>query len=270
MKVAAQIGTCPLCKRDRQELQDSHYQPAGVYRVLRDETGSNPNPLRFTDRGVLQDSTQLSDYLLCWDCEQRFNRNGENWFLAHCWRRNQFRLATMLDSASPQLNFPRTQTRIYHGSGILGQGVTALPYFAASMFWRASVHQWEGCKGIALGPYKEQLRKYLMGEAQFPADCALMVSVPVNATPLLGLSLVPYGGRKGTHHCWKLIVLGVAFHLLVGKQIPRTLRQLCFVRGIGNPICRTDLLEQGIMQDINLKASLHPQLAAALKGNASP
>lgn len=109
-----------------------------------------------------------------------------------------------------------------------------------------------------------------MGEAQFPADCALLVSVPANPTPLVSLSLVPYGGRKGNHRCWKLVVLGVAFHLLVGRQIPRTLRQMCFVRGVGNPICRTDLLEQGIMQDIKLKFSLHPQLFDGPKGNASP
>ena len=92
VKAMTRIGTCPPCKKDDQELQHSHGQPAGVYRVLRDETQGNPNPLKLTNRGVLQDSIQLSDYLLCWNCEQRFNKNGENWFLAYCWRRNQFRL----------------------------------------------------------------------------------------------------------------------------------------------------------------------------------
>ena len=262
------IGACPLCTRDGQELQNSHYQPAGVYRVLRDETQGNPNPLKLTDKGVIQDSLQLSDYLLCRSCEQRLNRNGESWFLAHCWRRNQFRLASMLDSSSPQLTFPKTRTEIYHAAGIPGLNVLALAYFASSMFWRASVHQWEECKGIDLGPYEERLRRYLMDETEFPADCALLVSIPANPTPFVGLSLVPYGGRKADYHCWKLVVLGVAFHLLVGKQIPRTLRQLCFVWGVGNPICRTDLLEQGVIQDINLKFSLHPQLLTGPKGKA--
>src|SRR6266513_2514029 len=265
-----QNGTCPLCKKDAQDLQDSHYQPAGVYRVLRDETQGNPNPLRLTDRGVLQDSIQLSDYLLCRDCEQRLSKNGENWFLANCWRRHQFRLASMLDSASPQLTFPGKQTHIYHAASIPGLNVSALAHFACGMFWRASVHQWEKCRGINLGPYEEQLRRYLLGEAQFPPDCALLVSVPANPTAFVGLSLVPYGARKGNHHCWKLVVLGVAFHLLVGRQIPRTLRQMCFVRAVGNPICRTELLEQGIMQDLNLKFRLHPQLLEGPKGNASP
>jgi hypothetical protein len=265
------IGRCPLCRRDGHELQDSHFQPAGVYRVLRDETESNPNPFRFSDEGVFQDSRQVSDYLLCRDCEQRLSKNGENWFLAHCWRKNQFRLASLLDSAIPPAVYPRM--RIYHAAMIPGLNVTALTYFAASMFWRASVHRWEIARskfrGIELGPYEEQLREYLMSESPFPDSCALLVSVPENVKIIAGLSLTPYGGRKGTHHAYKLVVLGVGFHLLIGRQIPRGLRAMCLVRGVGNPICRTDMLEQAIMQDLSLKFSQHPQLLDRPKGSAS-
>ncbi len=169
----------------------------------------------------------------------------------------------IMPSALPAVVYPRI--RVYHAAMIPGLNVTALTYFAASMFWRASVHRWaiarSKFRGIELGPYEEQLRSYLMDESQFPQDCALMVSVPENVTKIVGLSLTPYGGRKGTHHSYKLIVLGVGFHLLVGKQIPRGLRAMCIVRGVGNPIYRTDMLEQAILQDLGLKRSLRGDFA---------
>lgn len=271
MKAVNKIGKCALCRRDGQDLQDSHFLPAGVYRVIRDETQGNPDPLKFSDNGVFQDSRQISDYLLCHECEQRLNKNGENWFLAYCWRKRHFRLVSLLEVVDPQVIYRRI--KIYHAASIPKLNVGALTYFPSSIFWRASVHKWEiaGSKGrgIELGPYEEQLRKYLMGEAEFPQDCVLWISVPENVTPIAGLSLTPYGGRKGGHHAYKLIVLGVGFHLLVGKQIPRQLREMCFVRGIRNPIYRTDMLEEAITQDVHYKFSLHPKLLDGPRGTVS-
>lgn len=262
MRLMAQIGQCALCRRNGEELQDSHFLPAGVYRVIRDEREVNPDPLKFNDHGVFQNSAQVSDYLLCHKCEERLNKNGECWFLANYWRKKQFRLASLLEAEVPEVIFPRI--KIYHAARIPRFNNDALTYFPASMFWRASVHRWRMAgkrnRGIELGPYEEQVRKYLLGEAQFPQDCVLWVSVPENITPMAGLSLTPYGGRKGGHHAYKLILLGVGFHLLVGRRLPAEYREMCFVRGRGNPIFRTDMLEDAIMQDIHYKFSLHPQL----------
>ena len=262
MKIVPRIGICALCRRNDQELQDSHFLPAGVYRVTRDETQDNPDPLKFNDDAVFQDSKQVSDHLLCRECEERLNKNGEQWFLAHCWRKTQFRLGSLLDGASPTGSSPRI--KLYHADQIPKLNIVALTYFAASMFWRASVHRWRMAgtesRGIALGPYEEQLRKFLMGETQFPPDCVLWVSVPESITPFVGLSLTPYGGRKDGYHRYKLLVLGVGFHFLVGRRIPPQARATCFVSGPGHPIHRTDMLEEGIIQDVHHKFNLHPQL----------
>ena len=112
------MGKCALCKRNNQDLRNSHFLPAGVYRVIRDETRSNPDPLKFTDIGVIRDSKQVSDYLLCGDCEQRLSRKGENWFLRHCWKKNQFRLSALLESASPEAVY--SQLKVYHAWWYLG------------------------------------------------------------------------------------------------------------------------------------------------------
>jgi hypothetical protein len=257
------IGTCALCKREEQELQLSHFLPAGVYRATRDPGEKNPNPILINDGGVRQDSKQVTAHLLCSECEERLNQNGERWFLSQCSRGDDFPLFTSLDRAAP-VGLSANIT-VYRAGEIPEIDVSALTYFAASMFWRAAVHSWKlkggaGTKPIDLGPYTEQLRRYLLGEEEFPQDCALWVSIPAKLTPLKALSLTPYGSRHSSYHMYKLLVLGVGFHLLVGARIGRTERAMCFVRGDGNPIYRTDLLEDGVLQDVNRKFKSNPLL----------
>jgi hypothetical protein len=262
--MSSNIDKCALCCLDGQELQDSHFIPAGVYRVTRDESQSNPDPLKICDEGVFQDSKQVTDFLLCRRCEERLNHNGESWFLANCFRKNRFNLLSLVEKSTPEVSYPRMN--IYLGSRIPELNVSALAYFPLSMFWRASVHRWKvngnDNKGIELGPYEESLRKFLMGEMSFPQNCVLWVSLPENLTPIASLSLAPYGGGRGTFRTYKLLVLGVGFHLLIGKGIPQQQRQLCFVRGAGNPIHRTNMLEDSIIQDMNLKFTRRPHLLA--------
>jgi hypothetical protein len=262
--MSSNIGNCALCCLDGQELQDSHFIPAGVYRVTRDESQGNPDPLKICDKGVFQDSKQVTDFLLCRGCEERLNHNGESWFLANCFRKKRFNLLSLIEKSTPEVTYPRM--KIYLGSRIPELNVSALAYFPLSMFWRASVHRWKvngnDNRGIELGPYEESLRKFLMGEMPFPENCVLWVSLPENLTPIASLSLAPYGGSRGTFHTYKLLVLGVGFHLLIGKGIPQQQRQLCFVRGAGNPIHKTDMLEDSVIQDMNLKFTRRPHLLA--------
>jgi hypothetical protein len=253
--------------RKSQELKLSHFLPAGVYRATRDESQENPNPIMISDDCVRQDSKQVTAHVLCSECEQRLSKKGENWFLSHCSRKGQFRLATLLDAATPVGASP--SITVYHAAQILKIDVSALTYFAASMFWRAAVREWSlkasETKSIQLGSYEERLRTHLMGETLFPQDCVLWVSVPATLTPFTSLSLTPYGSRREEYHMYKLIVLGIGFNLLVGSRIPQVERAMCFVRGQGNPIYRTDLLEQGALQDMARKFDGNPRLREGLK-----
>jgi hypothetical protein len=57
-----------------------------------------------------------------------------------------------------------------------------LIYFAASVFWRSSVHHWKGFEHLmtrAELPDKseEDLRLFLLHQEQFPTDLALLISV---------------------------------------------------------------------------------------------
>ena len=264
------IGKCALCRRDGQELQDSHYLPAGVYRVLRDENAAdgNPNPILFHAEAAVQTSKQITDYLLCRDCELRLSRNGEDYFLKCCWRRNGFRLHATLDAATPSV--VAGQIKVYAAAKFQEIDVGALTYFGASMFWRDSVHYWKSrnyaSEQIQLGPYEEQFRTYLMGETQFPGDCVLWVSVPDRITPIAALSLTPYGGTNlNGIRLYKLVVLGIGFMLYVGKALTPEHRELCFVRGTGHPLYKTDLLEQGMINDLSRMFRSSPRLAEGPK-----
>jgi hypothetical protein len=69
-------GTCKLCLTPEAELHDSHFLPRSFYALFRD--GKN-EPIRFSPESVYPTSKQIKDFVFCGDCEERFNRDGENW-----------------------------------------------------------------------------------------------------------------------------------------------------------------------------------------------
>lgn len=58
------------------------------------------------------------------------------------------------------------------------------------------------------------------------------------------LTYVPVGERKGNIHIYKFPMPGLAFSLMVSKNIPDNYREMCFVRGLGNPIIVTTIIEK--------------------------
>ena len=81
------FGNCALC-RSTAELQESHLIAAGFYRLMREEASGNPNPIVISGELARATSDQIKMGFLCRSCEQRFNRNGENYVLANCAHRD--------------------------------------------------------------------------------------------------------------------------------------------------------------------------------------
>ena len=211
----------------------------------------NPNPLLIGQHNIVQRSRQVQDHLLCFDCEQLLSKNGESWFLANCLRKaGDFPLHTALFAAS---SITHQTVKVYHAANVPGVDISALMYFAASIFWRASVHKWRECKQINLGPYQEELRTYLLGQTLFPLQSTLVVSIPETLTEFTNLVMFPYGGRSDAYHTHKFLIRGIGYSLLTGKLIPQGTCLIDFVRGVGNPICMSDSLEIALMQDVQRK-----------------
>ena len=242
---------CKLCLQNVASLEDSHFLSAGIYRALRDEREKNPNPWLLTKTTAVQTSRQMTAPLLCRACEQRFSKYGENWVLGHCLRKDRsFPLASILASKTPDVSSDKTTTRIYYASTIPEINISALAYFAASIFWRGSIHPWndDGSIPVRLGPFQEQFRQYLVGLEPFPKDCSLSV-VAREGKEIDRLTYAPIGKREDNVHVYKFPMPGLGFALVVSKNIPQNYREKCFVHGPGNPIVVTTLIEKFLMDD---------------------
>jgi hypothetical protein len=246
-------GQCKLCLNEHVDLQESHFLPAAIYRILRNETAPNPNPRLITGRkAAIPTSWQMKAPLLCASCERRLNRQGENWVLRRCLQRDgRFPLAEILATRTPDIASPTrtTSTKLYWAANIPEIDIAALSYFAVSIFWRGSIHPWNPDRTVPvkLGPFREQFRKYLMGEDCFPKDCALWVAIREGKS-VSRLTYIPEGGRKDGYHLYRFPMPGFAFSILVSRNIPARYRELCFVHGDRNPIIVTPLVEDFLEQ----------------------
>ncbi len=86
-----------------------------------------------------------------------------------------------------------------------------------------------------------------MGLESFPNDaCVWLV---VREGEINRLTYAPVGARLDTIHTYKFPMPGLAFTLIVGKNIPAGHREKCLVRGPGNPIFVTTILEESLKED---------------------
>jgi len=175
------FGKCKLCLLDK-ELRDSHLMPRSLYVKTRGSgTTGNQDPVLLTAQGGRRTSYQITDYVLCGECEERLNRNGESYVLPLVTRRDgTFPLFNILNGIRPDSRAPKALAYSRLTTPDIDRGKIA--YFAMSVFWRASIHKWEQANGtfisIDLGKrYNEEIRRYLMGETGMPPRAFLNVAV---------------------------------------------------------------------------------------------
>jgi hypothetical protein len=214
------------------DLQNSHLMPASLYKKTRTPAARNPNPTVITGKRTVQTSHQITDYLLCKECELRFSQKGEDYVMTQVATPREFRLLDTLRSVAP------TKTAAgfdwYDDATVPGIDRDKLVYFSLSVFWRAAAHRWER-RGedpisIDLGLYEEELRKYLNGETSLPVN---VVSQLVVCTDKLSQDLFypPSKGRKKEDTTYTFQARGLNFFMTVGNRIPGTMRQMCLLTG---------------------------------------
>jgi len=160
-------------------LQVSHLIPRALYLDLRMPELPNPNPIVGTPEETGPRQEQVVAPLLCRKCERRFNVNGEKWVLENGYRLNgPSRLYQTLQAAEPLPEVPSGTA--YAGAELPDLDMDKLAYFGASIFWRASLRVWpvtEERRFLDLGRYAELLRRFLLGEAEFPLDMVLWSAI---------------------------------------------------------------------------------------------
>lgn len=227
-KQSAPVGVCKLCLQTR-VLQDSHMMPKALYRLSRWEGMPNPNPMVLSERGRIQTSKQIKDYVLCHDCEQRFSQNGENYALGQVHLKGRFPLLQTLQSSKQRTSGGFT---FHYDVLTLGVKKEKLAYFALSVFWRASAHIWHRDKTIPviqLGKHEEQIRTYLSGISPFPTSVALMLYVCTDPysqntfyEPSLGIA-----NPKG----WSFQARGLNSYLNEKDGAPLDVTKACLING---------------------------------------
>jgi len=224
------MGQCKLCLQTR-ELQDSHLLPKALYKKSRYEGGGNPNPTLITSKAMVQTSEQMKDYVLCRDCEQLFNRNGERYVMSLVHARGRFPLLAALRSIKPASVSPFASH--YDLKSLPAIDRAQLAYYALSIFWRASVHIWDKRERttpvIDLGTNNEVLRKYLIGETGFPKEVVLMLVV---CTDNLSQNSF-FEPNKGNPdmETYTFITRGLNFFMMLGEQVTDKTRKVCIING---------------------------------------
>jgi hypothetical protein len=134
-------GVCKLCLETK-PLRLSHFVPAALYPRRRKPSFASRNR-----RLVVLDSKDqhIKDHVLCFDCEQRFDRNGESEVLYWVSPKSKtFRLGERLKVALPRDYDPSDLDQsINRYSGIdIGVDMDKFAYFAISIIWRG-LARWE-------------------------------------------------------------------------------------------------------------------------------
>jgi hypothetical protein len=232
---------CALCHEDR-DLLDSHYLPAALYKnLIRSSPGHNP--VVVSKEIAIETSKQASDYLLCAECEDRFNKRGEMWVLPRSWQS---------DGSFPLRDLLKNAPDGHAGGGMVIHSAIGIPdidrdklvYFGASIFWRAT-QTWQRvpeAHRLKLGPYEEELRLFLLDKAPFPEHCSICVGVNRNEElQLAATAIFPYLKNKD-QNCkqYNFAMMGMVFDLFVGRGMDTVRREMCLLRGQQNPIFLAD------------------------------
>jgi hypothetical protein len=166
-------------------------------------------------------------YLLCPNCESRFSAHGENWIARQVYNGRNFPLLDRLNVAVPLHATPHLQ--IFSGADV-GIDTDKLAYFALSMVWRASAHKWLMPDGkttsIDLGAFQEPIRRFLLGETEFPTHVVVVVTACtdwVSQQTVFPPSAVP----ENPHTVFSSLVRGIGFRVLVGSDLPPEIREAC-------------------------------------------
>ena len=217
------IGTCPLCRRTEQPLQESHYLPAALYsprRKMRQYRTRNST-------GIME--TDLREYLLCQECETRFNKMGESYVLnLIAAKANRFPLREKLHVALARDIGDGSAPR-FSGEDI-GLDMDKFAYFALSVVWRGAVHQWMNADGTLMAPsrlgdFEESMRQFLAGEAAFPSNMVVIVAVASDNESRRIFSFPEAAVLDGCLN-FRFFARGIFFRVMMG-HVPRMFYDWC-------------------------------------------
>lgn len=228
-----------LCKMSLQEktLVSSHLIPRKVYEYC-DREGHNP--IALSNDVLMASDRQWQHPLLCFDCEQVLNDNGEDWCVTKLASFEQTFPLYDLVTANPPVDSVN-ETDIFFVRDLPAVKVKELVHFGMGMFFKAAVHGWQ--KGVTeprinLEPYTESLRLWLRGEGKFPSDMYLVVQIAAPNRAQISL-FPPYEAEDRVFYVY---VPGLLFMLNVGPDVDMAMKPLCLWNNPDRPVLSSGVL----------------------------
>ena len=212
------IGKCKLCSANGLELRKSHILPAWAYKRSRDPDYTNPNPVLIVSERAVQTSRQLTEYLLCDDCESQFGKVEDLVSRLVYQADGSSVLPTMLGDEIT--SDARGERWMFPGDLPLD----SLIYFCASVIWRAAISR--GITQCDLGIYAEPFRAYLHGETAFPttAECVLkFYDEPFDDSGFwANITYSPVTEERDGYAVAHFVIFGLQCQLFLGATLPLT------------------------------------------------
>ena len=209
------LGTCKLCLKEANLLQ-SHLLPAALYGDKKKEYEVT------TSAGTIKTMIQMRHRLLCHECEQRFDRNGESHVLQAIApkSRKRFPLHDRMRVAYARDN-DQSVSRFFGPDFDLDMEKFA--YFAISVVWRVAATRWMMPDGnltqeVDLGTFQENMRRYLLGEVPLPSDMAVIVIVCSDRESRMRF-FHPGGHVEAGCINFRFLARGVLFRVMMGYQM---------------------------------------------------
>jgi len=222
-------GTCRLCLAGDLPLQDSHFMPAGLYRIVSESRTAHP--VLIQSGAAVLTASQARAHMLCSACERRFDKGGEEWVIENCWRdATTFPMRATLLASEPFQQ--ETGFSAFNAKRSLGTDFEKLVYFAGSVFWRGCLTGWRFGQGtterLVLGPYEEQLRRFLLGATPFPANILLIISASLNQDDRYNrqITLPHPAGRAAGGHRFMFVLPGLTVLAIIGGRLSDRARQI--------------------------------------------
>jgi len=225
-------GQCALCLKQRPIIK-SHFIAAGFQRRLRTPGVKDQRPVAMTATITKLNDRPVQEQLLCYHCDQRLARYGENWMMKNAFDGKTFPLLEKVRLAIPISAYSFPDALAYSGDW-LGIDTEKLAYFALSMLWRAAVREWRISRtetlSVEISEFrKEAMRRYLLGETPFPTAFAVMATVCTDRMSQ-GNIFAPCEVLGGAWRpAYGLLVLGIYFRIFIGANLPRAVRYKCCV-----------------------------------------
>ncbi len=225
------IGDCPLCLGKGLELQDSHILPKWTYRRAfdKDRTNGSPHPIMVRGGVAVQTSEQISEYMLCWPCEQQLGRD-EDYVSRLAYREGgTLGFIDALPVGSIRSSYAEDLRMHVRAASIATLDCQAIARFAASVFWRAHVARRPKVQALRLwNPQAEALRRFIRGEAMLPARMCINVIAIVDEDAMTSVhattTTLPSSGPKGDDSFHQFVAAGLLFNLGTGGRDTGPLR----------------------------------------------